>query len=85
MLLTSLAPAEQAETLNEAGRRLGIQPLMVEKDFWVCWTLRVLFASPELAPHLFFKGGTSLSMVYGATETSPLLPDERRDLRQSRP
>jgi hypothetical protein len=66
MLLTSLSPAEQAEALNEAGGRLGIQPLMVEKDFWVCWTLRVLFASPELAPHLFFKGGTSLSMVYGA-------------------
>ena len=66
MRLTSLSPAEQAEVLTEAGGRLGIQPLMVEKDFWVCWTLRVLFSSPELAPHLFFKGGTSLSMVYGA-------------------
>ena len=38
---------------------------MIEKDFWVCWLLGLLFVDAELAPHLVFKGGTSLSKVYG--------------------
>ena len=38
---------------------------MIEKDFWVCWVLKQLFADPELGNHLVFKGGTSLSKVFG--------------------
>ena len=38
---------------------------VVEKDFWVCWTLKQLFAHPQLSKQLIFKGGTSLSKVYG--------------------
>lgn len=41
---------------------------MVEKDFWVSWTLSVLFAHPEFGPQLVFKGGTSLSKVFGVIE-----------------
>jgi hypothetical protein len=48
-----------------AGERRGLLPIVVEKDFWVCWTLERLFALPDLGPHLLFKGGTSLSKVYG--------------------
>lgn len=33
----------------------------MEKDLWVCWTLRALFRLPSSGPHLTFKGGTSLS------------------------
>jgi hypothetical protein len=40
----------------------------MEKDFWVCWLLGVLFSDPDLAPHLVFKGGTSLSKAYGAID-----------------
>ena len=29
----------------------------------MCWLLSVLFGNPDLAPHLVFKGGTSLSKV----------------------
>ncbi len=43
---------------------MGLQALSVEKDFWVCWTLRALFALPELGEHLTFKGGTSLSKAW---------------------
>lgn len=39
-------------------------PIVIEKDFWVCWTLDKIFKS-ELAPHVIFKGGTSLSKCYG--------------------
>lgn len=38
---------------------------VVEKDFWVCWTLKRLFEHPKLSKQLIFKGGTSLAKVYG--------------------
>ena len=47
-----------------AGERRGLLPLLIEKDFWVCWTLERLFALPGFGEHLLFKGGTSLSKVY---------------------
>jgi predicted nucleotidyltransferase component of viral defense system len=28
---------------------------MVEKDFWVSWTLAALFGHPEFGEHLVFK------------------------------
>ena len=36
----------------------------VEKDLWVCWTLRELFCLPGIGEHLTFKGGTSLSKAW---------------------
>ena len=48
-----------------AGERRVLLPLVMEKDFWVCWTLERLFALPDFSEHLLFKGGTSLSKVYG--------------------
>jgi hypothetical protein len=57
-----LLPDERRRALcEEAGRTLGLSAGSVEKDFWVCWTLRTLFALPNSGPHLTFKGGTSLS------------------------
>ena len=38
---------------------------MVDKDFWVCWTLDYLFHDCPWAEHLAFKGGTSLSKCFG--------------------
>jgi hypothetical protein len=38
---------------------------IVEKDFWVVWILGKLFSLPDLNNHLTFKGGTSLSKVFG--------------------
>src|SRR5216684_8371637 len=44
-----------------ASRRLGTAVQNVEKDFWVCWTLDVLYHGiPPGSPRLLFKGGTSL-------------------------
>jgi predicted nucleotidyltransferase component of viral defense system len=47
---------------------MAASSVMVEKDFWVCWLLGLLFADSDLAPHLVFKGGTSLSKVYGVID-----------------
>lgn len=64
----SLTTAERAELFNATAQQLGIGPVSVEKDFWVCWTLRELFAPPDIADHLIFKGGTSLSKVWQAIQ-----------------
>jgi hypothetical protein len=49
-----------------AAQRLGANAQYVEKDFWVCWTLDVLYHGlPAGGPRLLFKGGTSLSKGYG--------------------
>ncbi|MDR0932687.1 MAG: nucleotidyl transferase AbiEii/AbiGii toxin family protein [Victivallales bacterium] len=47
-----------------AAAQLRIPVEMVEKDFWVCWTLKKLFDDRELSKKLRFKGGTSLSKVF---------------------
>lgn len=49
-------------------RNKKISPAIVEKDFWVCWVLGRLFEAPSLAPKILFKGGTSLSKVFGLIE-----------------
>ncbi|HXU29027.1 MAG TPA: nucleotidyl transferase AbiEii/AbiGii toxin family protein [Thermoanaerobaculia bacterium] len=64
----ALAPERRALAFGQAAARLAAASVIVEKDFWVCWLLGLLFADPELAPHLVFKGGTSLSKVYGVIE-----------------
>ncbi len=51
--------------IEEAAARLDLPTAIIEKDFWVCWTLRRLVETPAIAPHLTFKGGTSLSKAYG--------------------
>jgi len=56
------------ELFRETGARRKMYPAIIEKDFWVCWVLGRLFASEELGPKLMFKGGTSLSKVFGLIE-----------------
>ncbi|MBU4429086.1 MAG: nucleotidyl transferase AbiEii/AbiGii toxin family protein [Verrucomicrobia bacterium] len=48
----------------ETEARLGLNRTSVEKDLWVCWTLREIFQLPDIGAHLFFKGGTSLSKTW---------------------
>jgi hypothetical protein len=56
---------ERAELFTEAAARLGFgNPLIVEKDFWVCWVLHRV-SLLEGQPRIIFKGGTSLSKVFG--------------------
>jgi len=59
--ILSLTEQEQRQFFEEAGNRLGLPRTSIEKDFWVCWTLRELFRLPGWGEHLTFKGGTSLS------------------------
>jgi nucleotidyltransferase AbiEii toxin of type IV toxin-antitoxin system len=57
-------PAERLTYLEEAAARRTSTTTAVEKDFWICWTLKHLFELYGI-PELRFKGGTSLSKVFG--------------------
>ena len=61
-----LPPAERQIYFEQAAGRLGLHPAILEKDFWVCWLLGVLFSHPTLRKVVVFKGGTSLSKVHAA-------------------
>lgn len=63
--IASRSKEDRISIFSESANRRGVLPQIIEKDFWVCWTLDKLFALPEVSPHLIFKGGTSLSKVYG--------------------
>jgi hypothetical protein len=60
------AEADRRDLFLAAALRLGTPIQNVEKDFWVCWVLDLLFnARQPLEPRLLFKGGTSLSKSFG--------------------
>jgi len=56
---------EQIPYFQEVANRRGLSRLIVEKDFWVCFSLCLLFSTRALEEKLVFKGGTSLSKVFG--------------------
>lgn len=60
-----LSNAERGVYIEQAAAELGLPKGSVEKDFWVCWTLRLLFELPSWGASLTFKGGTSLSKGFG--------------------
>lgn len=57
--------AERETLFVETAQRTGFSPAVIEKDFWVVWVLGRLFSSDLLASKILFKGGTSLSKVFG--------------------
>ncbi|HED06528.1 MAG TPA: nucleotidyl transferase AbiEii/AbiGii toxin family protein, partial [Ignavibacteria bacterium] len=60
----NLPKDKQQELFKQLSFKTGIQPQAIEKDAWVTLVLRIIFNS-EIAEHLVFKGGTSLSKAYG--------------------
>lgn len=60
----TLSADDQREACQVAETRTRLRAASIEKDFWVCWTLRELFNLPEWGSHLTFKGGTSLSKAW---------------------
>ena len=58
------APKQRDEAFREAAAQLELPELIVEKDFWICWSLKQLFKLPTFGDHMIFKGGTSLSKAY---------------------
>ena len=60
-----LSATDRRDALEVAERSSSQKAHLLEKDVWVVATLCVLFDAP-FAGHLVFKGGTSLSKVWGS-------------------
>jgi hypothetical protein len=60
-----LDPREQSRIYRALAPQLSLASGVLEKDVWVCWALETLFTMPGRLP-MAFKGGTSLSKVFGA-------------------
>lgn len=48
-------PKDRDEAFQEAAAQLGLSKSIVEKDFWVCWSLRKLFALPSFVACMLSK------------------------------
>ncbi len=66
--VAQLSPEKLYQLFSETAAQRGITQSIVEKDFWVTWVLGKLFADEKLSKILMFKGGTSLSKVFGVIE-----------------
>lgn len=77
----TLSDQDKIEALEVGASTLGRPADLLEKDIWVVWTLNALFDSP-IGEHLVFKGGTSLSKVYGAIDRFSEDIDVTYDIRQ---
>src|SRR5439155_14935573 len=66
--IVKLNPEERRIFFEGTATPRNIQAQIVEKDFWVCWTLKELFQLPVIGEHLISKGGTSLSKVFKVIE-----------------
>lgn len=62
-----LPESDQADILNAVAHQLKKEPVVLEKDIWVCWALQALFTMPGRLS-MAFKGGTALSKVYNIIE-----------------
>lgn len=61
-----LLPQDERELFFRAAIDIKDMPFeIIEKDYWVVWVLKGLFSLEKMKPYLTFKGGTSLSKVYG--------------------
>jgi predicted nucleotidyltransferase component of viral defense system len=60
--IATVSAAERKAVYLEAASIKKIPAAMIEKDFWVCWTLNRLFSDSDMQKILCFKGGTSLEI-----------------------
>lgn len=65
--IVKLSSQERSLYYRQAVERMQfpLPAAVIEKDFWVCWILRLLNTIPELKGNITFKGGTSLSKAWG--------------------
>ena len=63
------ASADERRLIFElTAQKMALAPAVIEKDFWVCYALDHIFHKSGFAESMVFKGGTSLSKVFGLIE-----------------
>ena len=80
----TLSVQSQRDALITAERASNQNAFLLEKDIWVVATLRALF-NASFGEHLIFKGGTSLSKVWGAIHRFSEDIDITYDIRSLEP
>ncbi len=60
--------ADRADLFTASATKRAVNVVIIEKDFWVCWALKRIFSMPNPPAGLVFKGGTSLSKVWGVID-----------------
>lgn len=61
--MTSNHPSHR-DAFTFVGERQGLLVLLIEDDFWICWTPERLFVLSGSGERLLFKGSTSLCDIY---------------------
>ena len=59
---------DRKDLFTATAQKMNISDAIVEKDFWVCFTLNYLFHICKWKDCFAFKGGTSLSKIYKLIE-----------------
>jgi hypothetical protein len=62
-----LSKTDKLQIFEETKKKTGLPIQAIEKDWWVTQTLGLIFAM-DCAPHIVFKGGTSLSKAWNVIE-----------------
>ena len=66
--IANLPGKDRSDLFRETASKMHITNAIAEKDFWVVWVLDKLFSDEKLSKILMFKGGTSLSKIFGLIE-----------------
>ncbi len=62
--IACLSDDDRRELFRNTADKMGLNDAIVEKDFWVCFTLDYLFHRCPWKDSITFKGGTSLSKSF---------------------
>ena len=62
--IARLSDNDRRELFRNTADKMGLNDAIVEKDFWVCFTLDFLFHRSPWKESITFKGGTSLSKAF---------------------
>ena len=55
---------ELEQVVRNASQKIGVNEVILEKDYWVCFVLNYLFSGYKWKDAFTFKGGTSLSKCF---------------------
>ena len=66
--IAQVSAKERENLFIAAANKMNIKSAIIEKDFWVCFTLDYLFHKSKWKDAFVFKGGTSLSKAYNLIE-----------------
>jgi len=59
-----ISKTELEPVIRNASQKIGVNEVILEKDYWVCFVLNYLFSKCKWKNAFTFKGGTSLSKCF---------------------